>query len=128
VSLLIFLYHFLLLQTLDCHYSAILLLSTESHLPEGSSAYNADAFKIFLTDFLSAFTEVLHLLGDNVFLGVFALLDGEVQLSHLFFEGFPIFATLFFSQFCEVVFLFDVALDLLGLLPRGLADRHFLHY
>lgn len=122
MSLLVLLYHFLLLEALDRHYPARLFLPAQPHLPEGAPTDHADGLEVFLADLLASLAQILHLVLDDILLGVFALIDGEVQLLDLLLKGAPMLAALLLPEPVEVVLLLNIALDLLGLLPGGLAD------
>jgi hypothetical protein len=121
VSLLIFLDHFFFVETLNRHDSARFFLFAQTDLSKGPSSDHTDALEAPFADLLSAFSQFLHFLLNDVVFGQFSLLECKVELFDLLLESFPTLVTLFLFKFVEVVLSLDEAFGLLRFQPGRLA-------
>jgi len=125
MSLLILLYHLLLIQTLYSHYSASFLLFAESYFAEGSSSDDSDELKALFADLLSPFSEFLHLLLQNIVFGLFSFFKCKVKLSNFLLENFPNFVALLLAKFVKIIFFLDIAFGLLSFEFGSLTYHYF---
>jgi hypothetical protein len=95
MRLLVLLDHFLLLQALDCHNPARLLLPAQPHFPKGSSPDHPESLEVTLADLFPPFPQLLTLLVMDVLSCLLLLFDGEVELFDLLLEELPVEGALF---------------------------------
>lgn len=120
--LLVLFNHLFLFQAFNGDDPTVLLLPTESHFSESTLPDDTDRLKIPFAYLFSLLAQILHFLLEDMSLGIFSFLNGEVELLHFFLKYFPILRALVVSYFVEIIFFFDIFFDFFRLMSGGLAD------
>ena len=124
MALLIFLYHLLLLQTLDSNNPSGFFLSAQPHLAKRTPPYNTYRLKTSLAHLLPLLPQFLHFLLKNIFFSLLLLLNGQVQLPDLLLKDLPVESPLLIFDLVEIILPLDISLDLLRPLPGSLTDDY----
>lgn len=127
MSLLVFLYHFLLFQTFYGNDSSTFVLPAKSYLTKCTSSDHRQRSKVLLTYLLSPLPQIVHLFMDYLLFCLLLLLWWELKLWYFLCEYFPLFCSLFGFHLVHAVFFLYIAFGSLCLLLRHFWYLYFFH-